>query len=213
MIRSLLASLFLLCVTTVSAGTYEEAISAAIDNKPEVMTTALKQGLDPNSVTPSGMGDPLLMLAIRHNSDKIVDLLLSHKNLKIDTPNQIHETPLMIAIYLKKNTIANKLLLKGANPNNPGYWSPLHYAASVGNLEMIKKLLAKGAEVNARTLRGITPLYMAARDADIETVKLLLSAGARKDFCTNEALAPADIAKQRRNTQEVIQALAYDHCR
>ena len=78
---------------------------------------------------------------------------------------------------------------------------------------MVKYLISKGADVNARTLRGITPLYMAAREADADTVKLLLNAGARKDYCTNDELAPYDIAKQRGNSTEVQNLLKYDHCR
>lgn len=78
---------------------------------------------------------------------------------------------------------------------------------------MVAYLISKGADVNARTLRGITPLYMAAREADAKTVQMLLQAGARKDFCTNDELAPYDIAKQRRNSEEVLKLLEYDHCR
>ena len=78
---------------------------------------------------------------------------------------------------------------------------------------MVKSLISKGADENARTLRGITPLYMAAREADAYTVKLLLHAGARKDYCTNDELAPYDIAKQRGNSTEVQNLLKYDHCR
>ena len=115
--------------------------------------------------------------------------------------------------FLKDNDVAKKLIARGAAVNNPKNWSPLHYAATSGNKEMVKYLISKGADVNARTLRGITPLYMAAREADADTVKLLLHAGARKDYCTNDELAPYDIAKQRGNSTEVQNLLKYDHCR
>jgi ankyrin repeat protein len=219
MIRSSLLSLcaallFALGMTPAfAADLYDSAVAATIDNKPNQLKLALDKGLDPNTATPSGTGDPLLMLAIRNNADQVVDTLLERKNINVNRKNALQETPLMIAVYLNKNEVAKKLLEKGAAVNNPGHWSPLHYAANVGNNEMVKELIRRGADVNARTLRGQTPLYMAARDAGIETVKILLNAGARKDFCTNEALAPADIAKQRGNSREVIDALAYDHCR
>ncbi len=104
-------------------------------------------------------------------------------------------------------------MAKGASVNNPGHWTPLHYAAASSNNEIIPLLLRGGADLNARTLRGITPLYMAARDGNAETVKLLLNAGARKDFCNNDVLAPYDIAKQRQTNLEVLDLLKYDHCR
>ena len=204
-----LALLAASCLLSVSAfaTTYDDAVDATFENDADALAPLLAKGLDPNTVTSSGAGEPLLMLAIRKNANNVIDLLLKQKNIKVDQPNTLKETPLMIAIFLKK------LIAHGAAVNNPKNWSPLHYAATSGNKEMVKYLISKGADVNARTLRGITPLYMAAREADADTVKLLLHAGARKDYCTNDELAPYDIAKQRGNSTEVQNLLKYDHCR
>lgn len=214
MLRQVILSLGIAIFTAgaANAGVYEDAVRGVMENRAPAVSAALQKGLDPNTPI-SGTGDPLITQAIRNGADAVVNELLKHPQLDINRPNSVQETPLMIAVYYKKNDIANKLLDRGAKVNNPNNWSPLHYAASVGNTEMVKTLLAKGANVNARTRRGFTPLYMAARDADYPTVKMLLDAGARKDYCSNDALAPRDIAVQRKNTQEVIDALAYDHCR
>ena len=195
------------------ANTYDDAISATIEDKADELKPILDKGFDPNTITPGGSGDPLLTMAIRHKSNKVISLLLKQKSLKIDQPNALKETPLMIAIFFKSNGVAKRLIDKGAKVNNPKNWSPLHYAATSSNKDMIKYLVSKGADVNARTLRGITPLYMAARESDAETVKMLLDAGARKDFCTNDEKAPYDIAKERGNTEEVTKLLQYDYCR
>ena len=48
----------------------------------------------------------LLMLAIRKNANSVIDLLLKQKNIKVDQPNTLKETPLMIAIFLKDNDVA-----------------------------------------------------------------------------------------------------------
>lgn len=208
---ALAASLFL-CLS-VHAGSYDDAVSAAVTNSADELKPLLDKGLDPNMATPGGTGEPLLMLAIRNGSHKVVDLLLKQPRLDVDKQNALHETPLMIAVFLGDNALAKRLIDKGAKVNNPRNWSPLHYAAAAGNKEMVSYLIDRGADVNARTLRGITPLYMAAREADAKTVRLLLKAGARKDFCTNDELAPYDIAKQRRNAVEVLKLLEYDHCR
>ncbi len=217
MIRKLLvliASATVLCSTAL-ADSYEDAIDATMRNEPAVLAPILANGLDPNTISsgPAGTADPLISLAIRNNANKVVDLLLSQPNIDVNAPNFLHETPLMLAIYNKKNDLAKKLVEKGASVNNPGHWTPLHYAAASDNTEMVKFLIQKGADINARTLRGITPLYMAARDGKIDTVKALVNAGARKDFCTNDARAPYDIARERMNSQEVIDLLRYDHCR
>ncbi len=195
------------------AESYEDAVEATLQNKPSDLSSILSKGFDPNTVTPGGTGDPLLSLAIRNKSNKVVDLLLSQPKTNLNAPNALNETPLMLAIYLKQNDTAKKLISKGAAINNPGYWSPLHYAAAADNYDMVKLLISKGADINARTLRGITPLYMAGRDGSVKTVKALLDAGARKDFCNNDMLAPYDIARQRNNSQEIIDLLKYDHCR
>lgn len=195
------------------ASSYEDAIDAALNNRPDDLAPLLKQGFDPNTATPGGNADPLLSSAIRNKSYDVIDLLLNQKNIDLNKPNVLYETPLMLAIFYKENGIAKKLLAKGASVNNPGHWTPLHYAAASSNNEIIPLLLRGGADLNARTLRGITPLYMAARDGNAETVKLLLNAGARKDFCNNDALAPYDIAKQRQTNLEVLDLLKYDHCR
>jgi Ankyrin repeats (3 copies) len=51
-------------------------------------------------------------------------------------------------------------------------------AARKSNIEAIKTLLAKGADVNAKTEYGATPLFFACDRGNIEVVKLLLDAGA-----------------------------------
>lgn len=214
MFRRSIAIIFAACIlcSVASAGSYDTAVSAVMRNDTGALASVLNKGFDPNTVTPDGVGDTLLMLAVRSGSMEAADLLISLPNIQLDKANTIYETPLMLAIFLKNNALAQKLIDKGANVNNPKHWTPLHYAAASGNKEMVKVLIKKGADVNARTLRGITPLYMAARDADSQTVKLLLDAGARKDFCTNDNKAPYDIAKERNNVAEIVNQLTYDGC-
>ncbi|MDX2034360.1 MAG: ankyrin repeat domain-containing protein [Blastocatellia bacterium] len=51
-------------------------------------------------------------------------------------------------------------------------------AARKGNAEAIKSLLAKGADINAKSPYGATPLFFACDRGNAEVVKLLLDAGA-----------------------------------
>jgi ankyrin repeat protein len=54
----------------------------------------------------------------------------------------------------------------------------LMLAAKIAGPEMIKLLIAKGANVNATGPKGHTALIFAAYNGQLETVKLLLAAGA-----------------------------------
>ena len=139
-----LALLAASCLLSVSAfaTTYDDAVDATFKNDADALAPLLAKGLDPNTVTSSGAGEPLLMLAIRKNANSVIDLLLKQKNIKVDQPNTLKETPLMIAIFLKDNDVAKKLIAHGAAVNNPKNWSPLHYAATSGNKEMVMKTMA-----------------------------------------------------------------------
>ena len=51
-------------------------------------------------------------------------------------------------------------------------------ATRKSNLELVKSLLAKGADVDAKSPYGATPLFFACDRSNVEMVKLLLDAGA-----------------------------------
>ena len=56
-------------------------------------------------------------------------------------------------------------------------WTPLHVAASRGQLERLTELLHE-RQVNASAKDGRTPLHVAAAEGKPQVVKLLLDAGA-----------------------------------
>lgn len=121
--------------------------------------------------------------------------------------------------------LAAMLLDAGANPNaaGPG-WTPLHTitavrkpgsgsnnpappgSGSMSSLELVKKLAAKGANLNARMTRrtnaglsalnmiGATPFLMAARTADAELMRLLAQLGADPKITTQDNTTPLMVA-------------------
>ncbi|XP_065576408.1 ankyrin-1-like [Artemia franciscana] len=56
--------------------------------------------------------------------------------------------------------------------------TPLHLAVTSGDLEVIKMVLGKGADVNARNINGERPIHLAARRGHTQTVECLLRSGA-----------------------------------
>lgn len=59
--------------------------------------------------------------------------------------------------------------------------SDLHYAASENNSEKLKKLLQKGADVNAQDKNGFTRLHFAAQEFSVDAVITLLDNKAEVD--------------------------------
>jgi hypothetical protein len=55
---------------------------------------------------------------------------------------------------------------------------PLHYAATIGNIEAIRSWLASGADIDVLNNKKETPLMRACRNCDEECVKELLQLGA-----------------------------------
>ena len=135
----------------------------------------LDQGLDPNSRT--NIGNPILMQAVRDNSWAVFDLVLENPATEINILNGYQETPLMYVSIVGDLNRAKRLVAKGAEVNHLG-WTPLHYAASKGHVEVVKYLLSIGAMPNAPAPDGTSPIMMAARSGSLDAVQVLLNAGA-----------------------------------
>ena len=103
-------------------------------------------------------------------------------------PPRTRYTPLILSTFrhsrdsrVKRNTAMMDLLLKhGANPNLGDTHSktPLHFAASQGDVAAVQALLSHGADANVKDYVGDTPLIAAAYGNNIKVVKLLLAHGA-----------------------------------
>ena len=99
-------------------------------------------------------------------------------------------TPLSLAIHEELPQIALLLIARGADPNDPtgnrkfsGHndqnYTVLMLAADNGMTDVVKALLAKGADVNARSANGWSPLLSAAAGKrGNEIIPILLDSGA-----------------------------------
>lgn len=64
------------------------------------------------------------------------------------------------------------------NQRSEGGYTALHAAAENNHVEVIRLLVANGAEINAKVVTGMTPLDMAREASCDEAVNVLLELGA-----------------------------------
>src|ERR1700722_18974385 len=73
--------------------------------------------------------------------------------------------------------------------------TPLHTVCSWGEVNSVKRLIAAGANVNAKGDRGCTPLFNAVVGRSAEVVKALLDAGGDASIRSSDGWLPAEYAK------------------
>ena len=152
----------------------------------------LKQGANPNRATPDGQ--PTIMQAMRDKAWKVYDLVAADPRTDVNAANRQNETPLMFLAVLGETTRAKALIARGAQVNRLG-WTPLHYAASNGKIDMVNLLLAQRAIVYAPAPDGTTPLMMGAYSRRKPVVDRLLAAGADPTTRNLQGLSAADWAR------------------
>jgi ankyrin repeat protein len=82
----------------------------------------------------------------------------------------------------------------------------LMYAVWVGNDEIVKYLIDKGADVNAQDTGGASALHLAAWKGYTQIAVYLLENGASAQAMSIDGMTPLDIAKMKGN-QELITAI------
>ena len=157
----------------------------------------------------------LLLATRRGQADTVKVLLAGGANIKDTAPDG--SGPVTLAIANAHYSLASDLLDQGADPNAATEgWTALHQLVrtrrpSVARLQppvgfdadsglaLAEKLIAKGADVNARQAKevndgyrhndnriGSTPFYLAAKGLDAKMMRLLLAHGADPRMATEE---------------------------
>ena len=195
----------LLCFSWVHAGSYEDFFRAIKRDDGKEVSALLARGFDPNTLDPKGLHG--LYLAMQEPALNVAQVLIDWPKTDIDWHSPKDETPLMMAALKGHVALAKKLVDKGADVNKTG-WTPLHYAATSGQLEIIELLLENHAYIDAESPNKTTPLMMAAMYGTREAVKLLLEAGADPALKNELGLSAIDFANRadRKDVAEMVAA-------
>ncbi len=149
----------------------------------------LGRGVDPNVIHPEW--GPAIVHAARSKAFEVTRQLARMRTIQIDAAGQGGETALMLTALHGDLSTLKLLIERGAQVNRAG-WTPLHYAATGGQLGIIRQLVEQHAFIDAESPNGTTPLMMAARMKQPEAVRLLIELGADPTMRNQSGLdAPA----------------------
>jgi ankyrin repeat protein len=188
------------------AGAYEDFFKAIHFDREQELAQLIERGMDPN--TPSEKGVPALIFALTSGAPKTALLLAKHPKTKVDVENTLNETPLMLAAFHNHLALCEVLIEREAAVNRKG-WSPLHYAATKGNIDIMRLLLQENAYIDAESPNGTTPLMMAAYYAPPNAVKLLLEEGADPNLRNQDQASALDLALTAERHQSAIYISAF----
>ncbi|TDH13096.1 hypothetical protein EPR50_G00054500 [Perca flavescens] len=129
-----------------------------------------------------GNGNTALHYSVSHSNFQVVKKLLDADVCNVNQQNKAGYTPIMLAALAavespKDMRIVDELFSKGdvnARASQAGQ-TGLMLAVSHGRMDMVRALLAHGADVNVQDDEGSTALMCASEHGHVEIVKLLLA--------------------------------------
>jgi len=201
---------------------------AAAEGNADAIKILVEKGADVQ--TRSSGGWTALLFAVREGRIPAVKTLLAagaslnealaRRGDTANTPNAF-----MLAAANAHYDLASVLLDAGADPNAaPQGWTALHQitwvrkvgvgdngpapqgSGTMGSLDFVRKLVAKGADLNARVTRkpnmgtttlnaiGASPFLLAARTKDVELMRLLADLGADPRLSNEDGTTPLMVA-------------------
>jgi len=189
-----------------NAGSYDDFFKAIELDQADKVQQLIERGFDPNSPHPKGQ--PALIYALQKSSKKVVDVLVNWPGTQLNLKSLQGETPLMLVALENNGPLAKLLILKGADVNQSG-WTPLHYAATKGHLDMMRLMIEHHAYLDAESPNGTTPLMMAAHYGSAMATKLLLEEGADPRLTNKLGLSALDFANNSKNERQKAETQGY----
>ena len=179
----------------------------------DLVIRLLDAGADPEARNDYG-ATPMSEAAVVGNV-RVIERLLD-AGADVESPNPDGQTALMVVARTSNVAAAELLIDRGADVNRVEQWrgqTALMRAAAQRQPDMLRVLVAHGAEVNARSTvnnwarqvtgepravyrpaGGLTALLYAAREGCLECVRILVDAGADPEMADPEGVTPLIMA-------------------
>lgn len=191
-------------------------ILAAYNNQSEVIVALLASGADINVITEGGYS--ALFAAIDNHHDQSVEVLLD-MGADINVVDHTGRSVLIAAIDRRIEFVLQERIIDKVTSLNhvcnscevagfSGGITPL-LAAAIRDKQglLVKKLIDKGADYQAKTQQGITTLMLASRYSSDRSVKVLLDAGVDVNAVDKKGLSALIYSSMLANRYAVLQLL------
>jgi hypothetical protein len=161
-----------------------------------IATYLLEHKADPNVTDLSGW-TPLMYAAWTDDAD-LSKKLIEH-GAKLDlTRDADSRTALSIAAQNAKKNAGAVLIDAGADVNHhvgQGSYTPLMLATTAGTVDLVRQMIGKHADVNAKNAGGLTALMIAAAANRPDIATLLIDAGADPNAKSEDGRTALSIAE------------------
>ncbi|XP_066487736.1 nuclear factor NF-kappa-B p105 subunit [Tiliqua scincoides] len=181
---------------------------AVITKQAGVVKDLLRAGADVSLL--DRHGNSVLHLAAQQGDEKLLTMLLSHKEASLmrDLPNGEGLNAIHLAVMANSVSCLRQLIAAGADVNAQEQKSgrtALHLAVEQGNVSLAGCLLLESdAFVDSTTFDGTTPLHIAAGRGSTKLTALLKAAGADPHIENFEPLFDLEDVKDRDGDDEGI---------
>jgi ankyrin repeat protein len=185
---------------TSSSSAFIDAIKAGEFERVKAMVSADPTLIDARSRT----GDSAILTAVYHRQKEIVNLLVA-RGAALSIFEACAAGEIERAERLLHEHASGAAGAAGINDYSADGWTPLHLAAFFGHAKIVEMLLARGADLSARSRNpnGNTPLHAALAGNHKLVAGLLIGAGADVNGADAQGWRPLHLAAANANLDAI----------